>query len=556
MASLCRKEKCPITPPLPEQGGIMPVLWNPTHHTVLNATCTVADAAYTLLVVTTQWIARGILFRFQMYDGSYIYNDESTGNRGIAEFDLVVRKDIPPGTTLIVAMNVTGTGIYAYSGPDVYASGGRGVPAVFFTPTKSGSSLLCFAFAPTASGCWTPAAGRPMFAIGFSAPSEDIRPACCTDVTEADTGIAPNFPDQWSGAAKFWTFLYEVVFANQTFNPMATCLNEAEEAGCCIIVTAIKVSGGSPLYATGSWSNLRDIIAQPWTVVKDAYYSASRWVPYLPDDTAVLRVDEKLPETGPFLLAAMPGQLATVYFRPRYKDIEVLDQAIGDNGQGLQYQDSGSAEAAFLVTSPFQPNQVVYFSVDEYNDGIGGFGPRYGVADPANFVQYAPSFIWTTGCSIVPAGTVVLFTNIGGSIGPIRVQDAHDSGADVGVVSQTQINFNTGTPVVSLIATSQWAQGSLSHPRPWTASMFITAVLSDQYAGDFPPLSPMLTTPRTRMTGTNVYGRGKVFDNTGLPGTVQAALINSATFTTLLGTDTSVAPTELPSFLNMETFAW
>jgi hypothetical protein len=558
MASLlCRKEKCPVTPLLPEQGGIMPVLWNPTQQTLLNATCTVADAAYSLLVVTTQWIARGILFRFQMYDGSYIYNDPAS--RGIAEFDLVVRKDIPPGTTLIVAMSSTGTGIYAYSGPDVYASGGRSVPAGFFAPTTSGSSLLCFAFAPTASGCWTPANGRPMFAIGFSAPSEDLRPTCCTDDTSAISGVAPNFPDQWSGAVKVWTFLYEVVFPNQTFNPLDTCLN-TEAAGCCVNVTAIKVRGNSPLYATGSWTNLRDDIAQPWTVVKDSYYTASRWVPYITNDTSLLRVDEKLPDTGPFVLAAMPGQLAVVYFRPRYKNIDELDVAIPDNGQGTQYQDSGSAEAAFLVTSPFEPNQIVYFSVDEYNNGIGGFGPRYGVADSASFVQYAPSFVWTTGCTVIPAGTVVLFTNIGGSSsvnGPINVVNAHDSGADVGVVSQIQINFGDGTPVVSLIATSQWAQGSLSHPRPWTAEMFVTAVLSDQYAGDFPPLSPMLTTPRTRMTGTNVYGRGKVFDNAGLPGTVQAALINSAAFTTLVGNDdTFVAPADLPAFLHMETFAW
>lgn len=100
------------------------------------------------------------------------------------------------------------------------------------------------------------------------------------------------------------------------------------------------------------------------------------------------------------------------------------------------------------------------------------------------------------------------------------------------------------------------AQVVLSAERPWTAEMFVTGVLSDQYAGDFPPLSPMLTTPKTRLTGINIYGRDKVFDNSGLPGTVQSAIINSADFSQVRDDDDEVEARNLPAFTNMEGFRW
>ena len=323
----------------------MPVLWQPTRQTILNTTCTVVDAVYTLNVVTTQWIARGILFRFQMYDGNETYATAS-----IAEFDLVIKKAIPPATTLIVKVSSTGTGIYAYAGPQIYASGGRGVSAGYFV---AGSSLLCFAFAPTATGCWTPAAGRPMFAIGFNNPIADQKPTCCEGVTTG-SATAPNFPDQWTVPvlAKHWIFHYEVVFPIETFNPLQTCLNDVD-ADCCLSVAGIKVRGDAALYATGSWSNLRDKIAQPWTVVKDSYYTSSRWVPYISTDTSTLRIDEKTAETGPFLLAAMPGQLATVYFRPRYKDSR---QRPGGRVPGLWISRGGIPRH---VAVRAQPNRVL-----------------------------------------------------------------------------------------------------------------------------------------------------------------------------------------------------
>lgn len=551
MATSCAiTQICPVTPVLPEQGGIMPVLWQPIAQTNLNLDATQTAAVYTLNVITTQTIDKGVLFRFQMWNGLSTTYDEAVSSSVIAEFDLVVLREIPPATVLVVKMTPSSTGLYGFTGTVTYAQNGKGVPAAFFT---AGSSLLAFAFVPTSSGGWAPARGRPMFAIGFSVPDRTQVLSCCLDGYASSTsypgpGIsptAPNFPDQWSGSVVSWIFDYEVTYPFLADNP-----GDAFGTDCCIQVPGIKIQSQSPLYIKGSWANLRDQIAQPWTVIKDNFYSTSRWQTYLTIEDADVTAP-MTPDVGPFVLAAMPGQLVVVYFRPRYKDISTDSSGVANRGQSFTYRDSGSAEIAFLVTAPLQPNQTIYFTHEAYNQALGGFGPRHASTGSAAFVVHNPSFVWTTGCSVIPAGTVVIIRRIGQAApSNIVIHDAHDTGADVGSITQVITNFGAGTAIVSLIAVSTWVQQFIGSARPIAAGSFITAALSDQYAGDFPPLSPGLTISSTRFTGTNIYGAGKVFDNGGLPGTVQCSLINSANFTAIPNNE-PVNAKELPAFLNM-----
>jgi hypothetical protein len=543
-------------PALPEQGGVMPILWQPSFQTDLNlnlAASSSTTAVYTLNLVTTQTIQRGILLRFQMWDGIARTYDNARADGALCEWDLVIRRDIPPATKLVVKMDTAGTAIYGFTGHKTYATGGAGIPLPYFT---EGSSLLCLAFQPSSPAPWRPARGQPMFAIGFYVPADDHLPECCTSVSTTGLSVtAPNFPDQWSGGTLTWTFLYQVAFPFLVTNPLYA--PDFTGVDCCIHCPGIKVAGNKPLYARGSWSNLREEIAQPWTLRKTNYYAPTAWTPYFTDTVSTSPLLNMTPDSGPFLLAAAPGQLAVVYFRPRYADIHGDDDTpVVSSGQLLVYRDSGSAEVGFVVTSPLYPGQALYFTHTPYNSDTGGFGPRTTTDATALYVVGDPSFVWTVGSKVIPAGTVIVVTNIGAVSGAIAIQNAHDAGDDVGVISLTMVNGgDTGTTIPSLIITSAWVQNGIAAPRPWTAHMFVTAALSEQYSGDFPPLSPGLTMHHGFLTGTSVYGRGKVLDNTKLPGTVQSALVNSGPMAPVNSGDL-VAITELPSFRGMQHYRW
>ena len=497
----------------------MPVLFDPTHYTSAAALDPGAKATFTLNVVTTEWINVGVLFRFQMWDGVNKTYDQAIAEHVVAQWDLVIRKAIPPGTIVVCSVTAQTTAMYAFSGTDVYAQGGKGVPLSYIGGPQN--SLLCFAFAPTPSGSWTPANGRPMFAIGFNWPKDaghsgpHSDEACIGEPNPATAqATAPNFPDQWApeGLTPRWTFEYEIVYPVAQVN-----VSDDGSTYTCSSVTAIKV-GNTPLYPVGSWSNLRDWLTQPWTVVTNNNVSASRWVPY--------DWETSTPDVGPFTLSAMGGQLVCVYFKPTYKVIDDPDMT--------KMVSSDAAAAAFLVTSPLQPNMSVFFTNLEYNDAAGGFGPRNDTVGPVQFVTYTPAFEWATGATGIRAGTVVYFNNIGGNVGNITVQDAHNSAADVGSIARTYINGSGGTDgqaVPSLIVLGVWTQkGAVFAATPLDARMFVTAALSDQYAGDFPPLSPCVTINRYRFIGESLYGRGLKIEGSGLPGTVQAPIINSALF--------------------------
>jgi 3-dehydroquinate dehydratase len=67
----------------------------------------------------------------------------------------------------------------------------------------------------------------------------------------------------------------------------------------------------------------------------------------------------------------------------------------------------------------------------------------------------------------------------------------------------------------------------------------------------------MLTMPRTRTHGAIAYGLGRIIDNTNLPGTTQAAIINASTYTPMSAAAAdAVVPEDLPTFVGMETFRW
>lgn len=556
---------CPIVPCVPDQGGIMPLLWQPTVQTSLASLSPTIPAAYTLVVIATQRIDRGIVLRFQMWDGqNFTYEDAANGASGgapgayLAEWDLIVQQTIEAGTVLVVSMRETGTALWGYTGSTIYASNGAGIPAACFTVH---SSLLCFAFAPTVTGQWSPALGMPMFAIGFNHPDP---PQMGSSTSEGDCGAptvpgspqasAPNFPDQYgvlSSTSPRWTFTYEVVYP--IIQPININLNPLEAPEwVCAPVLGIKFEGAVSKHTAGSWSNLRDIIAQPWTVIKDTYLSVNNWQYYsILESFGFPRFVS--PDTGPFVPSLEPGQLVPVYWKPKYKNINTDTDAIS----GSSPLSTTAAQLALLVTSPIAMGTAVYFTNDAYDAENGGFGPRSSGTGSAVFVDNLWSFVWnSSGTRVIPAGTVVFLDNIGG-VGPITIVDAHNTALDVGSIT---IPFGgDGTiqdeDVVSLIALGAWFPWGVGSSRPLSTSMFVCAALSDQYAGDFPPLSPCLTISRTRYTGQVIFGRRKIFDNRFLPGTVQNAIIHSSTFTSLPW-NTIVLPEEMPVFKNMGSFSW
>jgi hypothetical protein len=547
-------------PVVPDQGGIMPVLWQPSVQTSLANTDVDVVSQYTLNVITTQWIQKGVLFRFQMWQGCDVWNEETAAetyldaqsSHTLAEFDLIVAQDIPPATVLVVSITDIGTSMFAYTGRAVYATGGGSVNSGYFGPNKS---CVCFAFAPTASGAWTPAAGRPQFAIGFNRPANELTGPCGRDALRPASDTAPNFPDQFSGIENPWTFVYRVVYPYVI--PGSAIPESVIDPPVCLAVKGIKFDGAVVTIAIGSWSNLRDLIAQPWTIAMDAYYSKSDWFPYAYNEDPLLL--DQGPNVGPFALGAGPGQLAVVYFQPRYKDINTLTTPYAGPNAGLDY---GKAQLALLVTSPLYAGQTIYFTNEDYNAAAGGFGPRSALLGPATFQTAQPSFTWQVGITDIPAGTVVFIDNIGHDSNAITIVDAHDSSRDVGTIPTNTI---AGQAVVGLIALAVWFTFGIGAARPLTSELFVAAALSDQYTGDFPPLMPMLSTQRTRLVGKNVYGDGRaildtraepyVVNNAGIFSTVQAPMVNAATPTTLPDGANATA-TAMPVFLGMADFAW
>jgi hypothetical protein len=549
----------------------MPVLWQPVVETTLASLDPSLGAAYTLNIVTTQWIDVGILLRFQMWNGLTTTYYDAIGGNTLAEFELIVTTAIPPGTVVVVCMRASGTALYGYTGSETYATGGAGImPGLFGIH----NSLLCFAFAPTVKGAWTPARGRPMFAIGFNYAYVENKdqmgtgangPAEGGGCAQPYTGpsdprrTAPNFPDQYSGlnamspSQYVWTFIYEVVYpVVQRFPNITEDIFTPE--WICVPVPGIKYQGLVPKYTAGSWTNLREIIAQPWTVIKDNYYSVSNWEWYTVLADYILPKIAS-PDVGPFIPSLMPGQLVPVYFLPKYKNIDTDNSPITT----APLNNVNAARLGMLVTSPIDAGASIFFTNQAYDADNGGFGPRNASTGTAIFINNVWSFQWhTPGNRVIPAGTVVVIDNIGGA-GPITVYDAHDSTADVGVITLPYggniNNASADQAVVGLIALGAWAPWGVGGARPLSASNFICAALSDQYAGDFPPLSPCLTINKNRFVGQVIFGRGRVFDNKNLPGTVQCAMINSANFTQICITDI-LDTNELPVFLGMSGFSW
>lgn len=554
---------CPILPSLPQQGALMPVLYQPITQTTLASLDPSVPALYTLNLLATQDIDAGIRLRFQMWDGQTATYADAIAGTDLVEWDLILSRPIAAGTLLVASVRETGTALYGYTGSTVYASNGAGIPAPYF---KLHNSLLCFAFAPGDRGSWTPAIGMPMFAIGFQHPCVDdpCPPQMGTGGDpEAPCGsgpeplgsplyTAPNFPDQYgdpSLTTPTWTFLYEVVYpAYQPINIQTDPLGAPNYV--CLPVPGIKFEADT-MYTAGSWTNARDIIAQPWTVITNNYLSVNNWRFYSALETAF--VPDVTPDVGPFLPSLMPGQLVPVYWSPRYKDINTNTTPISI-GPML----SSWASVGFLVTAPIDPGCSVFFTTDSYDAANGGFGPRKPGTGVATFLNNVPSFVWQTpGNRSIPAGTVVFIDRIGADAGAITIVDAHDSTADVGAIYMPVGGGPgiTGTAVTCLFALGTWTAQGPGSSRPVAASRFVAAVLTDQYAGDYPPLSPSLTINPVRFSGQVIYGMDRVFDNHNLPGTVQCALINSATFTQLPW-GTEITPDNLPAFRGMACFAF
>jgi hypothetical protein len=501
----------------------MPILWQPGVTTNLTA----SPPAYTLVVIATQDIDVGVVLSFRMWDGlNYTY--EQPGGTLIS-FDVAVEVPIPASTQLTVSMRPSGTALFALNGITKYSSTGTGVPIAF---QYVYASLICLAFVPTGTGSFLPAYGQPQFAIGFS--YQPTQQGDCTLgspplIVAPANATAPNFPDQFSAAVNPWEFKYEVVYPTTAKYVIA-------DVDVCYQIYGIKFKAVET-YATGSWSNLREVISQPLTVIQHSYETINNWVPYSTLTTVTLPPNnENTAVMGPFTYAVAEGQLAVVYFRPLPGAYPVLNAA---------QTDKSPAEVAFVLTAPIPANVSVYITTQGYDADYLGYGPR----DPSGgaFISTTPSCVWTTGSDALRAGTVILMSGFGNTAAPtgIVVQDAHNPSANVGAVTGWTVVVPR-LPVVSFIFLGAWELG--------VPQRFITAVLSSQYVGDFPLLSPALTIQPAPFTFPSIYGQGKVFTNLGLPGTVQSPMINSGAFVTL-DWNTVVDPTTLPTFLNMNTFS-
>jgi len=509
---------CTTSPVLPSQGGIVPILWQPLKPT--NTTPTFgSENDYTLIVAATEDISVGVIFRFQTWDGlNTTYDDAGTT---LATFDLTVTQKIPAGTKVVVSMTTSGTLLYGQDSTTVFSAPGKLVPATNFTQW---ASMIAFAFVPTPSGVPGPIAGQPQFAIGFSY-NVALQDGCVLTPSPfvPASATAPNFPGQFSGAVYEWIFLYQVVYP--------AIVNYPSETPTCRPTYGIKFQYDilNPTYVTGSWSNLRQVVSQPQTIISTVAYTptVNNWVPYS-TSTGPINLpptNTTSAQTGPFTYVLAEGQLAVVYFAP--------SPAVYPSLTTRQLSAPGPAQIAFVVTAPIKSGTVVYGTLQGYDSATRTYAPA---------VSINPSFTWTVGAYDLPAGTVILMTGIGSL--SITVQDAHGIIPNVGLVL---VSYMTTQYVVSIILLATWIPGATQR--------FITAALSNQYVGDFPELSPCLTIAPAPFALPSIYGQGLIIDNMGLPGTVQSPMINSGAFVTL-PYGTLVPPTSLPVFRNMANFSY
>ena len=568
-------------PCVPPQGAIMPVLYNPGTFTVLHPTAVGESVTYTLNVITTVPIAVGTVFRFQFFSGLNTTYAEAFGAGAISQVDVLVNKQIPVATVVVVAFTHNSTTLVAFSGSAVYGTtnqavreDGDGATTGFVT----NATCLAWAFVPTATNAypnttWVPVAGQPQFTIGFAKQVPAVAGICSIPSPVVFTPAeltAPNVPDQWLAGSgplvQAWTWLYNVVF------PEKYAVETTDTAGglvaVCTRVEGIKVEDAVVVHVPGSWTALRDILSQPWTVLQVNTRTPSRWAPYNYLGNNAESFVTVPPSVGPFQLAAEPGQLAVVYFRPRQQVTTVCNPELPTTTLLPSFSGPwiAAAQLGLLVTSPLPARTTLYFTVDPYNEALSGFDPSNPMVEAFTvcaggtaFVTNAPGFQWVTGSCVIPAGTVVFIDHIGSATQDPVVVDAHDTGANrVGaIVANTLATATTegGSAVPSIAVLSDWVSGGVGSPRPLAASRFVTAVLSDQYTGDFMPLAPTLTMPTTRASGAVGYGLNRVIAAGGLPGPVQAALVNGGAWTHIPD-GTEVGPANMPVFTGLGGWAW
>ena len=510
---------------IPSKGAIVPVLYQPEQITSLAVP---SNADLTLVVLTTEEIPVGVVLRFQTWNGLEYTYDGAVSASALYQFDIAVTRKIPVATLVTVSMSTTSTALYGFTGTATYAAGGPALPAAAF---QRFATLLAFAFAPVSGGSTTyvPVAGQPQFAIGFSykdtASASGLLSGCTlTDLAfvPSAAATAPNIPNQYSTAAAPWTFDVTVVYP-------AVVLDSA--TGVCSQVAGIKFQSDTT-YALGSWANLRSVISQPFTILQENYASVTNWAPWTVISPAGTQLagyfQHQSPNMGPFVWSAMPGHLAVVYFRPSPQDMDT--DTVPASIPGIP----AAAQLGLLVTTEIPANVSIYFTREQFDSRYGGFGAiNLGLGFIGTFVTTTPSFVWTTGSSPVPAGTVVFLDNIGGATGDITICNPHDTYTSVGSIVGNTIQ---GMSVTSIIVTGVWnSPGAVGSNRPLFSSQFVTAALSDEYAGDWPACAPGLTISPSPFSGPAVYTPKlkTLLDSVGLPGTIQAVLVNNGPFTKL-----------------------
>jgi hypothetical protein len=450
---------------------------------------------------------------------------------------IVTTRDIPAGIALILFMRSDAPcSLISLANGTVYASSIGSGAVIDVAAFTRHSSLIAFSQAAVSGTAFGEA--RPQFAIGFQFQTNtDGFNICGAGLSPAQL-TSPNFPDVHSAVDQPWQFLYTVVFP-----AVVPVTVDAEQQ--CVAVTAIKFAAKNyTTFVPGPWKTAAAMIAQPYTVIGNTYNTVNKWTykGVYGGPTDYVALWEEFPDVTTFQSVVAPGGLVPILFRPRYKNMQTISAPAPGAVSGIAYYDVGPAILALLVTIPIQPNVVTCFTIDAYDESAQTF--RNAVGEVA-----VPTFIWTTSTNVVPAGTVVYFTNIG--FGTITVADARGV-INVGSAAQSPTPTDDYA-VVSITAVNKWRDEA--NPDLDLSPRIVCAALSDEYAGDYPPLTPGLTIVRQPMCGFTAWGYDQTpVDACGIPALSFAAIINSGEFQTLPWTST-FDPLKLPSFMGLKTCA-
>lgn len=457
-----------------------------------------SEGIYALSMVATATMGPSTLLTIQMYDPA---TSNGTGPNSATSFRFVLPflpgVYLMPGDAVTLAIE-TASGTSTTTATLVSLATGNPVtsPAVV---TLTGGAVYVGEAMQTASTLvlgsgvksgTTPATAsspvtgtNPLFGIGFRYI------AGTTDVDPWSSG--PNFPDQYAlPSVTSWRFNMQFQVVLPTANGLVNTLS--------------WLYGLTQLDAlAASWCSLRALLANPGVTngTTGEAEATARWEALGSGSLS------SPPQPPAVTLLPSAGQLADVYFQPKPRDMTAADVTTPEVPTSI-------ASIGLLVALDIAPGTVIAFSAGAYVSASGN------LVNPETGDAVGPDFTWTIQGAGIPAGTVVLFTNIGGS-GNVVVEAS--GGIPAGIVNG---NVDGALAIPSLIVTSPFLSGSMP-------ATFVTAVLTAQYTGETPPLTPGYTMNPMRYTGMEAYLPGLALNLQGLPPAVLAAMANALPHTSI-----------------------